>query len=125
MSFADAIKTCLSKYADFSGRARRSEYWFWVLFTVIVDIVSRALDGIAGDGMLISTLTGLALLLPSIAVAVRRLHDTGRSGKWFLLVFAIVVGWIFLIIWFCEDSQADNEYGPNPKGAVGYGTAPA
>ena len=123
MSFADAIKTCFNKYVDFSGRARRSEYWYWILFTVIVDIVARAID--AGIGvMLIASLASLALALPSIAVAVRRLHDTGRSGWWFLLIFAIVIGWIFLIIWYCEDSHPDNQYGPNPKGAMGYAPPP-
>ena len=124
MSFADAIKTCFNKYVDFSGRARRSEFWYWWLFTLVVDIVARAADGVADDGRLIGSLASLALLLPTIAVAVRRLHDSGRSGWWFLLVFAIVIGWIFLIIWYCEDSGPDNQYGPNPKGAMGYAPPP-
>ena len=124
MSFGDAIKTCFSKYIGFDGRARRSEFWYWTLFTILVDIVTRALDAAVG-GMAISSLVSLALLLPSIAVAIRRLHDSGRSGVWFLLIFAIIIGWIILIVWYCQDSAPDNQYGPNPKGAVGYGTAPA
>ena len=128
MSFADAIKTCFSKYVDFSGRARRSEFWYWALFVFLVDIVTNIVDRGVGN-MALGSLVGLALFLPGLAVTIRRLHDTGRSGWWVLLVFAIVIGWIFLIIWYCEDSGPDNQYGPNPKGmtgygAVGYGTPP-
>jgi uncharacterized membrane protein YhaH (DUF805 family) len=61
-------------------------------------------------------LANLALLLPSLAVAARRLHDTGRSGWWLLLIFAILIGWIILIVWYCQDSNSgENKYGPSPK----------
>ena len=122
MDFMTAVRTCLSKYVDFSGRARRSEYWYFALFNFLVGVVARILDAILGTGYdasnggLINTLASLALLLPSIAVGVRRLHDTGRSGWWMLLVFAIIIGWIILLVWFCTDSKPGaNEHGPNPK----------
>ena len=103
ISFGDAIKICFSKYADFEGRARRSEYWWFYLFGVLVSWIPY-----------LGWLASLAILIPSLAVGARRLHDTGRSGWWQLLLFTCV-GWIFLIIWWCEDSQGDNEYGPSPK----------
>jgi uncharacterized membrane protein YhaH (DUF805 family) len=126
MSFADAIRTCFSKYADFSGRARRSEYWFFYLFTVIVMIVVSLVDQAIGTYPLLYAVAGLALLVPILASGTRRLHDTGRSGVWWLIAFIPLIGAILLIVWFCGDSAPDNEYGPSPKGApAGYGTAPA
>ena len=91
MDFMTAVRTCLSKYVDFSGRARRSEFWWFALFTFLVGIVTGVIDSILGTdydnstGGLVNSLGSLALLLPSLAVAVRRLHDTGRSGWWILL----------------------------------------
>ena len=135
MDFMTAVRTCLSKYVDFSGRARRSEYWYFALFNFLVGIVTNILDAILGTGYdgatsggLVNSLVALALFLPGLAVAVRRLHDTGRSGWWILLVFAIIVGWIVLLVWFVSDSKADNQYGPNPKfadPAGGYPPPPA
>jgi uncharacterized membrane protein YhaH (DUF805 family) len=134
MSFADAVRTCLTKYAVFDGRARRSEFWWFFLFTTLVSVVTGIIDSVIGtdygngvNGGALNTITSLALLLPSIAVGSRRLHDTGRSGWWQLLWFAICIGWIFLIIWLVQDSRSDNKYGPSPKGAspVGpYGAPP-
>jgi len=86
MDFMTAVRTCLSKFVDFSGRARRSEYWYFALFTFLVGIVTGILDAILGtdydntSGGLVNTLVSLVLFLPSLAVGVRRLHDTGRSG---------------------------------------------
>ena len=133
MPFPDAVKTCFSKYADFTGRAGRSEFWWWVLFTFLLGIVASIIDAVLGTRSssgtgLVESLANLAVLLPSIAVGARRLHDTGRSGWWQLLWFAICVGWIFLIIWFCQDSHGDNKYGPSPKANAGggpYGQAQA
>jgi uncharacterized membrane protein YhaH (DUF805 family) len=124
MSFPDAVKICFNKYVGFSGRARRSEFWWWVLFTFLLGIVASIIDSILGTRSssgsgLVSSLVNLAVLLPSLAVGARRLHDTGRSGWWQLLWIAIVIGWIFLIIWLCQDSHGDNKYGPSPKGASG------
>jgi uncharacterized membrane protein YhaH (DUF805 family) len=109
MDFITAIKTCLSKYADFNGRARRSEFWYWYLFNFIVGLV---LGWIPVVGWLIS----IALLIPNLAVAARRLHDTGRSGWWQLLNLIPLIGAIVLIVWWAQDSHAgENEYGVNPK----------
>lgn len=124
MSFADAIKTCFSKYADFSGRARRSEYWFFYLFVVIALFAASIVDKVIGTYPLLYLLDGLAILLPILAAGARRLHDTGRSGWWLLIAFVPLIGAILLLVWYCTDSSPDNEYGPSPKGAMGYGTAP-
>ena len=124
MSFADAVRSCLSQYVGFSGRARRSEYWWFVLFNVVVAVVAGIIDGILGTNSVISGLASLALLLPNLAVSVRRLHDTSRSGWWILLGLIPLVGAIILIVWYCGDSHADNQYGPNPKGAGAAPQAP-
>jgi uncharacterized membrane protein YhaH (DUF805 family) len=112
----------LKKYAEFSGRARRKEYWMFVLFNLIIVFVLGFIDGVLGltteGGMgILGGLYSLAVLLPSIAVGVRRLHDTGRSGWWLLIAFVPFIGAIVLIVFFVLDSQpGGNEYGPNPKG---------
>ena len=124
MSFPDAVRICLQrKYADFHGRARRSEYWFFILFTAIAGAVGGVLDAIfrirsgtyGGTGP-IQGLIQLALLVPTLAAGARRLHDTGRSGWWQLIGLIPIVGWIVLIVFFVQDSHPDNQYGPNPKG---------
>lgn len=118
MSFMDAVKTCLSKYVGFSGRARRSEFWWFFLFQVLVSVVAGIIDRLIGTS-LIQNLAGLALLLPGLAVGARRLHDTGRSGWWWLIVLIPIVGIIVLIVFWVADSQAgQNAHGPNPKGAA-------
>jgi uncharacterized membrane protein YhaH (DUF805 family) len=127
MSFQDAVRTCLQqKYAAFSGRARRSEYWYFVLFTVIVSFVASIIDsilGTRGSGTgLVGAIASLALLLPGIGVGIRRLHDTGRSGWWLLIGLIPIVGAIVLLVFFVQDSQPDNQYGANPKG---YGAGEA
>jgi uncharacterized membrane protein YhaH (DUF805 family) len=132
MSFADAVRTCLGKYADFSGRARRSEFWWFFLFTSLVSVVTSVVDSVIGtdyggaaNGGILNTLASLALLLPGLAVGARRLHDTGRSGWWQLLWFVICVGWLFLLAWFIEDSRGANQHGPSPKTAADpYGGPP-
>ncbi|MEO7259715.1 MAG: DUF805 domain-containing protein [Jatrophihabitantaceae bacterium] len=117
MSFADAIRTVFSKYATFSGRARRSEFWWFALFLVIVNIVLRILDR-AMDNPVLGLIVGLALVLPSLAVTVRRLHDTGRSGWWILIGLIPLIGAIVLLVFECQDSQpGSNKYGPSPKNA--------
>ena len=112
----------LKQYADFSGRARRSEYWYFVLFNMIFAIVAVVLDNILGtaiEGVGYGPIYGLyvlAVLLPGLAVAVRRLHDVGKSGWMFLIVLIPLIGAIWLLVLFFTDSQpGTNKWGPNPK----------
>ncbi|ABM00836.1 DUF805 domain-containing protein [Shewanella amazonensis] len=102
------------KYADFTGRARRKEYWMFILFNLIVSVVLNLVDMALGS-MLISSLYSLAILLPSLAIGARRLHDTGRSGWWQLIALIPIIGIIVLIVFYCQDSQDENDYGENPK----------
>lgn len=113
----------LKKYAVFEGRASRTEYWMYFLFSVIVSIILGVLDSILGIrssyGLgLLGSLYSLAVLLPGLGVTIRRLHDTGRSGWWFLIVLVPFVGWIVLLAFMIRDSQpGDNQYGPSVKGS--------
>ncbi len=112
----------LKKYAVFSGRARRKEYWMFTLFNIIFAIIAMVIDNVIGTAIkgigygLIYILYILAVLLPALAVSVRRLHDTGRSG-WFLLIMLIpFVGPIWLLVLMCLDgTPGENKYGANPK----------
>ncbi len=111
----------LKQYAVFSGRARRKEYWFFVLFNIIVSLILGLVDNATGmvtDGGagVLGTIYGLAVLLPAIGVSIRRLHDTGRSGWWLLIAFVPLIGLIVLLVFFVlEGEPGSNEYGPNPK----------
>ncbi len=115
----------IKQYADFSGRARRKEYWMFVLFNMIFAIVAMILDnvlGIAIDGLGYGPLYGiyaLAVIIPGLAVGVRRLHDVGKSG-WMILVALIpLIGSIWLLVLFVTDGeQGENEYGQNPKEVI-------
>ena len=112
----------LKNYAGFSGRSQRSEYWYFVLFYMLIYIALTAVDYFAGLGAagigLLSTIFSLAMLIPSLAVSVRRLHDTDRSGWWILIGFVPVIGFIVLLVFFVMDSTpGSNRFGPNPKGA--------
>lgn len=116
--------TVLRKYAVFEGRARRREYWFFVLFYILISVVLAVVDRMLGTydetyGMgALGALFCLGLLIPSIAVGARRLHDTGRSGWWLLIGFIPLIGVIVLLVFFVLDSQpGTNAYGPNPKEA--------
>ena len=110
------FKLALSKYSDFHGRSRRSEYWYFVLVQFVVSGLLSALSTIMGLFGFMSFLFGLAMFVPGLAVAVRRLHDTGRSGWFLLLAFLPVIGVIVLIVWLASDGEpGPNEYGPNPK----------
>lgn len=125
MGFFDAIKSGFSNYVNFQGRARRSEYWFWVLFTILGGFVLGFIDGLMGAEVfgLLGGLFLLATFIPSLAVAIRRLHDIGKSGWWLLISLIPLVGTIVLIIFYVSDSQpGSNKYGANPKG---IDTAPA
>lgn len=105
MGFFGAIKSVLGNYANFSGRARRSEYWWWFLFTLLWCWIP-----------ILNILLALVFFIPALAVAIRRLHDTGRSGWWILLAFIPLIGAIVLLIFYCTDSQSgENKWGANPK----------
>lgn len=111
MSFAESIRVCFKKYATFEGRARRSEYWWFALFTGIIFIVTEVLDAAAGTPIFV-ILALVALLLPSIAVAVRRLHDTTRSGVWYFISLVPLIGGIILLVFLATDSTpGSNQYG--------------
>jgi len=116
MNIQTAVKTCFSKYATFSGRASRSEYWFFYLFTIIASIVTWVIDTMllgysAEDTGAISLIFQIIIILPSIAVGARRLHDIGKSGWWQLLVITLI-GIILLIVWFATvGSSKKNNYG--------------
>ena len=105
----------LKKYVEFNGRARRTEYWMFLLINLAVSVGLMIVDGVLGT-LFLGTLYSLGVLLPSLAVTVRRLHDTTRSGWWILIGFVPVIGLIVLIIFMAQDSKPGaNEYGPNPK----------
>ena len=104
MTFIEAIRTCFSKYADFSGCASRPEYWWWILFNVIVSAV------LYRTNVWLDSVFSLATFLPTIAVTARRLHDTNRSGWWQLLTFVPLIGWIVLIIWYCQGPVRPNRF---------------
>jgi len=112
--FLEALK----KYAVFSGRARRKEYWMYALFVGIIYVVLAVIVAASKSsaGIAILGIFYLAILLPSLAVGVRRLHDIGKSGWWLLFGIVPIVGGITLLIFSCMDSQPGaNQYGPNPK----------
>ncbi len=114
--------TCMKKYVDFSGRARRTEYWMFVLFNIIFAIVAITLDNVfglesedTGYGLLYA-LFSLAIIFPGWAVTVRRLHDIGKSGWWIFVNLTPYIGGIWLLVLTVIDSQpGDNQYGANPK----------
>lgn len=112
----------LKKYAVFNGRARRQEYWMFVLFNIIISVVLSIVDGMLGmsvaEGVgLLGALYGLAVLLPGIGVSIRRLHDTNRSGWWLLIAFVPLIGFVVLLVFMVLDSTpGENRFGSNPKG---------
>ena len=105
----------LKNYVGFSGRARRQEFWMFVLFNFIIEIVLGIIDTAIGSSIL-GGLYALAVLLPTLAVAVRRLHDTDRSGWWILIGIIPIIGWIILIVFYAQEGQpGENKHGANPK----------
>lgn len=106
----------LKKYLVFEGRARRTEFWMFALINFIISIVLGFVGGVVGIGSSLRVIYSLAVLLPSIAVAVRRLHDTDRSGWWLLVGLVPLIGWIVLLVFYVQDSQpGSNRFGANPK----------
>lgn len=121
MSFGQSISHVLSNMTNFSGRASRSEYWWWILAIVIVQVIANALDSMlfGGDGGgwaigFISWVVGVLVFLATLAVAIRRLHDTGKSG-WFILLGLIpFVGGIILLVFYLLPSEGPNQWGTGP-----------
>jgi len=116
--FMNYYTTVLKKYAVFSGRSRRSEYWYFLLFSFLVSFVLAIIDAVLGIGVLYP-IYSLAVLVPSLAVLARRLHDINRSGWWMFISLIPLVGVIVLIVFLVKDSDpGENRFGPNPKGAI-------
>lgn len=106
----------LKQYAVFTGRSRRKEYWMFVLFNFIIAVVLGFVEEAIGSSGILGGIYALAVLLPSLGVGIRRLHDTGRTGWWLLIGLIPLIGTIVLIVFMVQDSQPGaNEYGPNPK----------
>lgn len=121
MNFKSAVNTCLrDKYVDFSGRAGRSEFWYFVLFIFVVSLVLSVVDSLFFADVLsgigpVSTIFSLITLIPSIAVTARRLHDVGRSGWWQLLMLIPVIGLLVILFWAVQKSkEGENPFGPAP-----------
>lgn len=120
MTFTEAVKDGFAHYVDFKGRASRPAYWWWFLFTILVVISLQIMDGIIfSESMLLTILVWLGLIPPSISVAIRRLHDTDRSGWWILIWFVPIIGFIVLLVFYLLKSDPiDNRYGPPPREGI-------
>lgn len=117
MSFTDAVRTCFQKYITISGRARRSEFWWFVLFSVIAGAVLNMVDGalFGADNSGLSAIFSIVIFIPSITVAVRRLHDRDMSGLWWFLNFIPLIGTlILLVIYALPGTPGPNRFGPDP-----------
>lgn len=126
MGFGDAVRSGFSNYVNFEGRASRSEYWWWIVFTILAALVASILELLLGLRPIIEEtafgplygLVTIALFLPTLAVAVRRLHDTDRSGWWYLLILIPLIGMIVLIVFLASSgTPGPNRFGPPPGGA--------
>ena len=122
MTFTDSISTCINNYATFKGRAPRSEFWWFWLFYILVQIVAGMVFGIIGYSIggqqgcsislsICSVLCVVLLIVPYLSVLVRRLHDTGHSGWWFFISIIPLIGSIWLLILLVSDSDEENQYG--------------
>ncbi|WP_430786531.1 DUF805 domain-containing protein [Virgibacillus flavescens] len=109
-------KKVISNYVGFSGRARRKEYWMFALINFLIATALSILGRLIDIENILSSIYSLFVLLPGLAVAFRRLHDTGKTGAWVLIALIPIIGWIILIVFMCQDSdQNENKHGPNPK----------
>ena len=122
VSFGEAVSRAFSNYATFQGRARRSEFWWFYLFNVLAGIATTLLDNALGITFAmsiqgpISLIVGLFMVLPLLALIVRRLHDVGKCGWWWFIGLIPIVGPIILLVYIVTDSEPnDNQYGPSPK----------
>lgn len=109
----------LKKYAVFQGRARRKEYWMFTLFNVIISIILSLIDFYLLDSQVLESLYALAVLIPSLAVTVRRLHDIGKIWAWILLCLIPIIGQIWLLVLMCTNGNVgDNDFGSDPKATI-------
>lgn len=119
--FPEAISRAFSNYVNFSGRAARSEYWWWVLFVMLVNLLTGFIDNelIGGQAAIFSLVALLVLLLPGLAVTVRRLHDIGRTGWWLLILLVPFIGPVVMLVFALIPGEAGaNRFGPNPLPAA-------
>ena len=124
MNFVEAVKSGFQNYVHFSGRASRSEYWYWWLFCILLGIAVGLIDAVLfprSNAHPITTIGELIVLLPFLAVSIRRLRDLDRSGWWYLLVLT-GIGAIVLIVWYCmRGTVGPNRFGPDPIPALDTG----
>ncbi|MEM7742511.1 MAG: DUF805 domain-containing protein [Pseudomonadota bacterium] len=128
MGFAEAVKTAIFKrYADFQGRSRRSEFWFFFLFNVILSFGGQLIVGLFAAAVpligailaILLMIISLGLIIPGIALLIRRLHDLDKSGWWILIFLIPLVNLIMMLIWFTQKgTEGDNRFGPDPTGDV-------
>ncbi|HEX3809931.1 MAG TPA: DUF805 domain-containing protein [Rhizomicrobium sp.] len=111
------FQTVVTKhYVDFQGRARRAEYWWYTLVYIVIYVILAIIQNILGTGAILTGILSLALLLPSLGVSFRRMHDIDRSAWWLLLAFIPLIGAIILIYWFAQPGTAgSNQFGSDPK----------
>lgn len=110
----DWFVKCLKNYANFSGRARRKEFWFFTLVQFILLVIAQIIDAIIGTDFVLYALVVLALLIPALAVSIRRLHDISKSGWWYLIALIPLVGAILLIVWFATETKRENNQWGQP-----------
>jgi uncharacterized membrane protein YhaH (DUF805 family) len=124
VTFAEAVRSGFDHYAKFDGRASRPAFWWWFLFGLLVGIGASIIDAIIGSFGVVSGLAALALLLPNLSVAIRRLHDTDHTGWWVLIGLIPIIGFIVLLIFYLRQSDpGENQYGPPPADGVPAPTA--
>jgi uncharacterized membrane protein YhaH (DUF805 family) len=117
MTFGEAVRSGFDHYVKFDGRASRPAFWWWVLFVVLASVGANIID-LAIGAPVFSAIVGLGLLLPNLSVAIRRLHDTDRTGWWVLIWLIPLIGWIVLLVFYLQQGDAgENRFGPPPATA--------
>jgi uncharacterized membrane protein YhaH (DUF805 family) len=119
MGFGQAISAGFSNYVNFSDRASRSEFWYWVLFIFVAVVVTVIIDRVLFERGILTGLFYLAVLIPNLSIQIRRLHDLDRTGWWWFLGLIPIVGGIILLIWYCtKGTDGQNRFGPDPLGGL-------
>lgn len=118
-TFVSSIAICFNRYFQFRGRAARAEYWYFVLFTILLGVGADLIDAVwLRSGLeVFGSIVNIALFIPSLAVWTRRMHDLDRTGWWWLLILLPLIGWLILLVWTCTaGTRGPNRYGPDPLG---------